>query len=116
MTNHELTQPIDETATLSVRDLQVTFPSEAGPVEAVRGVSFDVHPGEVVGIVGESGSGKSTVALSIMGLLQDSARVSGVANFQGQNILGLDDKSLSRIRGKSVAMVFQDPLSAFTPV
>ena len=106
----------DPSATLSVRDLKVTFPSEAGAVSAVRGVNFDVHPGEVVGIVGESGSGKSTVALAVMGLLQNSARVTGSAHFKGDELLGLDDKALSRIRGRSVAMVFQDPLSAFTPV
>jgi peptide/nickel transport system ATP-binding protein len=106
----------DPSATLSVRDLKVTFPSEAGAVEAVRGVNFDVHPGEVVGIVGESGSGKSTVALAVMGLLQNSARVTGSAHFKGHELLGLDDKALSHIRGRSVAMVFQDPLSAFTPV
>ncbi|HCK78638.1 MAG TPA: peptide ABC transporter ATP-binding protein [Actinobacteria bacterium] len=101
---------------LSVRDLRVTFPSEAGAVPAVRGVDLEVGHGEVVGIVGESGSGKSTVALALMGLLHSSTRVEGQALLDGEPLLGLDDAALSKIRGKKVAMVFQDPLSAFTPV
>ncbi len=102
--------------TLEVRNLSVTFPSEAGPVTAVRGVDLDIASGEVVCLVGESGSGKSTVALGVMGLLPGSARVEGSARFKGDDLIGLDDRALSRIRGKGVSMVFQDPLSAFTPV
>ncbi|MBZ5736362.1 ABC transporter ATP-binding protein [Nocardioides sp. TRM66260-LWL] len=101
---------------LSVRDLKVSFPSEAGRVDAVRGVSFDLHPGKTLGIVGESGSGKSVTSLAVMGLLSESARVEGSVRLGGRELLGLSDKDMSGIRGKDVAMVFQDPLSSLTPV
>jgi peptide/nickel transport system ATP-binding protein len=101
---------------LSVADLTVSFPSEAGTVRAVRGVSYSVAPGEVLGIVGESGSGKSVSALAVMGLLPRTARVSGSVRFHGRELLGLGDRELSAIRGKGISMVFQDPLSALTPV
>ncbi|WNV76574.1 ABC transporter ATP-binding protein [Geodermatophilus sp. DSM 44513] len=99
-----------------MRDLTVTFPGEDGPVPAVRGVSYTLSPGEVLGIVGESGSGKSVSSLAVMGLLPASARVSGSVRLHGQELLGLPDRELTRIRGSRVAMVFQDPLSALTPV
>jgi peptide/nickel transport system ATP-binding protein len=103
-------------AVLEVRDLEVSFPSESGTVTAVRGVSYDVGPGEVLGIVGESGSGKSVSALAIMGLLPTTARIRGSVRFQGRELLDLDDADLARIRGQGISMVFQDPLSALTPV
>jgi peptide/nickel transport system ATP-binding protein len=101
---------------LSVSDLTVSFPSEAGPVRAVRGLSYSVSAGEVLGIVGESGSGKSVSALAVMGLLPRTARVAGSVRFHGRELLGLGDRELSAIRGKGISMVFQDPLSALTPV
>ncbi|MFF1483551.1 dipeptide ABC transporter ATP-binding protein [Streptomyces sp. NPDC058319] len=101
---------------LSVRDLRVTFPSEAGPVEAVRGVSFDLLPGRTLCVVGESGSGKSATAMGIMGLLPPAAELRGQVLLGGQDLVGLDDRALSRIRGNSIGMVFQDPLSALTPI
>ncbi|MFI9001081.1 dipeptide ABC transporter ATP-binding protein [Streptomyces sp. NPDC053541] len=101
---------------LSVRDLEISFPSEAGPVAAVRGVGFDLLPGRTLGIVGESGSGKSATAMGVMGLLPPTARVSGQVLLGGRDLVGLDDKRLSRIRGKDIGMVFQDPLSALTPI
>ncbi|MGW8764084.1 dipeptide ABC transporter ATP-binding protein [Streptomyces sp. NPDC055815] len=101
---------------LSVRDLRISFPSEAGPVEAVRGVDFDLLPGRTLGIVGESGSGKSATAMGVMGLLPPTARVSGQVLLGGRDLVGLDDRQLSRIRGKDIGMVFQDPLSALTPI
>ncbi|MBO0839249.1 MAG: ABC transporter ATP-binding protein [Sciscionella sp.] len=101
---------------LDVRDLHVSFPSEAGPVRAVRGLSYQVAAGEVLGIVGESGSGKSVSSLAVMGLLPEQARVSGSISFRGKELIGQSDKALSAIRGKQIAMVFQDPLSALTPV
>ena len=101
---------------LEVRDLTVEFPGDDGGVPAVRGLSYTVAPGEVLGIVGESGSGKSVSSLAVMGLLPASARVTGSSGSAGQELLGLPDRQLSRIRGKRIAMVFQDPLSALTPV
>ncbi|MFF0426404.1 dipeptide ABC transporter ATP-binding protein [Streptomyces sp. NPDC004520] len=101
---------------LSVRDLRISFPSETGPVEAVRGVGFDLLPGRTLGIVGESGSGKSATAMGIMGLLPPTARVSGEVLLGGRDLVGLDDTRLSAIRGKDIGMVFQDPLSALTPI
>ncbi|VEH04998.1 dipeptide ABC transporter ATP-binding protein [Corynebacterium kutscheri] len=101
---------------LSVRDLTVTFPSEAGPVSAVRGVNFDLYPGRTLGIVGESGSGKSVTSLAIMGLLPDYAKIAGSVSYDGKELLGLDDKAMSKIRGNGIGMIFQDPLSALTPV
>jgi peptide/nickel transport system ATP-binding protein len=108
--------PTTPGALLEVRDLTVTFPSEAGPVDAVRGLSYTLRRGEVLGIVGESGSGKSVSSLAVMGLLPRSARVSGSVRFDGRELIGLGDKQLSRVRGNKIAMVFQDPLSALTPV
>jgi peptide/nickel transport system ATP-binding protein len=101
---------------LQVADLDVSFPSEAGRVHAVRGLSYQVARGEVLGIVGESGSGKSVSSLAVMGLLPEQARISGSIRFQGQQLLGLSDVQLSKIRGRRISMVFQDPLSALTPV
>jgi peptide/nickel transport system ATP-binding protein len=101
---------------LTVRDLSVSFPSEAGRVEAVRGLSYEVSAGEVLGIVGESGSGKSVSSQAVMGLLPGQARVTGSVRFRDEELLGRSDGDLSRIRGRKIAMVFQDPLSALTPV
>jgi len=103
-------------AVLQVDDLQVSFPSEEGRVTAVRGVSYSVAAGEVLAIVGESGSGKSVSSLAVMGLLPPQARVTGSVRYRGRELLGLSDRDMSRVRGKKVAMVFQDPLSALTPV
>ncbi|MBX7548468.1 ABC transporter ATP-binding protein [Streptomyces sp. tea 10] len=104
------------TPVLSVRDLRISFPSEAGPVEAVRGIGFDLLPGRTLCIVGESGSGKSATATGIMGLLPPSADVGGHVLLEGRDLIGLDDRELSRVRGRSIGMVFQDPLSALTPI
>jgi peptide/nickel transport system ATP-binding protein len=103
-------------AVLEVRDLRVSFPSESGTVNAVRGVSYALAPGEVLGIVGESGSGKSVSSLAIMGLLPSSARITGSILFRGRELLGLPDREFSELRGEGISMVFQDPLSALTPV
>jgi peptide/nickel transport system ATP-binding protein len=106
----------DTTPLLEVRDLTVTFASEAGPVRAVRALSYHVNRGEVLGIVGESGSGKTVSSLAVMDLLPSHARVMGSVRFEGRELVGLADRELSRLRGRRIAMIFQDPLSALTPV
>jgi len=103
-------------AVLSVTDLNVRFPTEDGVVHAVRGVSFDLRPGEVLGVVGESGSGKSVTSLAVMGLLPSTAELTGSVKFRGRELLGLGDRQMSAVRGKSVAMVFQDPMTSLDPV
>jgi oligopeptide/dipeptide ABC transporter ATP-binding protein len=103
-------------AVLDVKDLTVEFPTDDGIVHAVRGVSFTLEPGQVLGIVGESGSGKSVTSLAVMGLLPRSARVRGEVNFQGRNLLKLPDKEQAKIRGKQIAMIFQDPMTSLNPV
>ncbi|MFF1788081.1 dipeptide ABC transporter ATP-binding protein [Kitasatospora sp. NPDC058243] len=108
--------PTEPAPVLSVRDLSVSFPSEAGPVEAVRGIGFDLLPGRTLGIVGESGSGKSATALAVMGLLPPTARLGGRILLGGRDLAAMDDKGLSRVRGKDIGMVFQDPMSALTPI
>lgn len=101
---------------ISVRDLTVSFASEAGTVHAVRGMNFDLYPGKTLGIVGESGSGKSVTSMAIMGLLDKNASVKGSITYHGEELLNKSDLEMSEIRGKGIAMVFQDPLSALTPV
>ena len=101
---------------LSVQDLAVTFPSDDGPVQAVRGVSYSLNPGEVLGIVGESGSGKSVASLAVMGLLPKGAKVTGSVRFRGRELLGLTEKQWTGVRGKQIAMIFQDPMTSLNPV
>lgn len=101
---------------LSVRNLQVSFASEAGTVHAVRDMNFDLYRGKTIGIVGESGSGKSVTSLAVMGLLDKNASVKGSVVYKGEELLTKSDAEMSKIRGKNIAMVFQDPLSALTPV
>ena len=103
-------------AIIQIRNLSVDFPSEAGRVQAVRGLNLDVRAGEVLGLVGESGSGKSVTSLSMIGLLPPTARVSGEILYGGKNLLELSDDEMSKYRGSDIAMVFQDPLSALNPV
>ncbi len=101
---------------LSVKDLTVEFPSEDGTVKSVRGIDFDLAAGEVLGIVGESGSGKSVTSLAIMGLLASNAKVSGSIKLHDEELIGKSDSQMTKIRGHELAMVFQDPLSALTPI
>ena len=101
---------------MQVRDLHVSFATEAGVCRAVRGVNFDLWHGRTLGIVGESGSGKSVTALSLIGLLDDNAKVTGSIIMNGEELIGKTDEEMSEIRGERIAMVFQDPLSALTPM
>ena len=105
------------TPVLQVRDLRTQFLTDGGIVTAVDGVSFDLYPGESLGIVGESGSGKSVTALSILRLVPDPGRiVSGKVLFRNQDLLQLSDEEIRAIRGRDIAMIFQDPQSSLNPV
>ena len=102
---------------LQVEDLKTSFMTSAGEVQAVRGVSFTVHKGEILGIVGESGSGKSVTSMSILRLLADTARIkSGRVEFEGTDLTKVSDKQMRAIRGQKIAMVFQDPMSSLNPL
>jgi peptide/nickel transport system ATP-binding protein len=101
---------------LQVSDLTVAFPTDTERVEAVRDMNFHVDPGEVVALVGESGAGKSASAMAVVGLLPEYAEVSGSIRLHGDELLGLSDQRMSRIRGRTIGTVFQDPMSALTPV
>jgi oligopeptide/dipeptide ABC transporter ATP-binding protein len=108
----------DRQPLLSVRDLVVEFDTPAGTVKAVDGVSYDVYPGEVLGIVGESGSGKSVSTMAMLGLVpQPPGRVlSGEAHFRGKDLLSMRADELRRLRGGEIGVVFQDPMTSLNPV
>jgi oligopeptide/dipeptide ABC transporter ATP-binding protein len=100
-----------------VRDLRVEFSTRRGTVHAVNGIDFEIAPGETLGIVGESGCGKSVTSLAVLGLLARNGRVtSGEAVFAGHNLLQQSDRFLRRIRGREIAMIFQDPMTSLNPV
>jgi oligopeptide/dipeptide ABC transporter ATP-binding protein len=101
-------------ALLEIKDLQVSFPTTDGLVQAVRGVSYTVDRGQTLGIVGESGSGKSVSTQTVMGLTR-GAQISGQALFEGQDLLTMTQKELRAVRGTKIAMIFQDPLSSLHP-
>ncbi|MEU8298779.1 ABC transporter ATP-binding protein [Micromonospora sp. NPDC048909] len=104
------------TSVLEIRDLTVSFRTESGTVSAVDRVSLDLAPGEIVGMVGESGCGKSVTAMSLAGLLPESARISGSVRLQGTELVGTRESVLRRVRGKEIAYIFQEPMTSLNPV
>ena len=101
---------------LSVEDLRVWYGTDRGPVRAVDGVSFDLHPGETLGLVGESGCGKSTLGRGLLGLLPAGAKLDGQLRFKGQDLLSLPAKELHAMRGPELGMIFQEPLTRLNPL
>lgn len=104
-----------KTPLLSIENLAVEFDTPDGVVNAVKGVSFEVFPGECVGVVGESGSGKSQSALAAMGLLAANGRTKGQVKFEGKSLLGMSQSERRMMRGSQMSMIFQDPLTSLTP-
>ncbi|MEU6845734.1 ABC transporter ATP-binding protein [Streptomyces sp. NPDC046716] len=106
-----MTEPV-----LSVRDLSVSFRSDTRTVHAVDHLSYDLHAGEVLAVVGESGCGKSVTSMAVMGLLPPTAHITGSVRLGGRELAGADDKAYGRIRGKDIAMIFQEPMTSLNPV
>ncbi|HKS62293.1 MAG TPA: ABC transporter ATP-binding protein, partial [Xanthobacteraceae bacterium] len=105
------------TPVLSVRDLKVEFPTRRGTLTAIDGVSFDIAPGEVLGVVGESGAGKSITGTAVIGLIEPPGRIAGgQVLLKGQRIDNLPAEAMRKIRGKRIGMVFQDPLTSLNPL
>ena len=105
-----------EGSILTLRDIRVKFNTLDGIVEAVKGVNLDVKAGETVAIVGESGSGKSQLMMGVMGLLASNGTISGVADYRGTNLVGLPKPLLNTIRGRKIAMIFQEPMTSLDPL
>lgn len=105
----------ERTPLLTVRDLHATYQTDEGPLPAVRGVSFDLVPGEVLTLVGESASGKSTIAHAILGLLPQNAKMSGEIVFRGRSLSTMTPEELRRVRGTEIGIIFQDGRAALTP-
>jgi oligopeptide/dipeptide ABC transporter ATP-binding protein len=101
---------------LRVEDLAVAFSTDRGVLPAVAGISYRIPKGKTLGVVGESGCGKSMTALALLGLTPSNGRVSGQIHFDGQELNGLDTEGWSRVRGKRIAMIFQEPMTALNPV
>ena len=101
---------------LDVQNLRVTLQTPRGPADALRGISFSLQRGQTLGLIGESGCGKSITALALMGLLPDSARVTGSLRLEGRELVGLPEADWCRLRGNRMAMVFQEPMTALNPL
>ena len=106
----------DPAPLLKVDDLSVTFHAKSGSVRAVTDVSFEIHPGEVLSVVGESGSGKSVTALALMRLHPRNTEITGDVVFDGMDLLSLPEPAMRQLRGRDIAMIFQDPMTAMNPV
>ena len=108
---------MDKKPLLKVNDLKTYFQTDDGLVKAVDGVSFEVYPGETLGIVGESGCGKSVTSLSIMRLLDEKGEIAGgTITFNGEDVLAIPEEKMMKIRGNDMAMIFQEPMTALNPV
>lgn len=105
-----------QTPVLAIDNLTVDFDTPDGTVHAVKGISMDIAPGEIVAIVGESGSGKSQIAMSTLGILASNGRASGQIRFKGQDLLGLSKKELNTIRGSKISIIFQEPMTSLDPL
>ena len=103
-------------ALLDVHNLGVQLQTQRGPAAAVRELSFSLEKGQTLGLIGESGCGKSITALALMGLLPERAETSGSIRFDGQELVGLPDAALRRLRGNRIGMIFQEPMTALNPV
>jgi oligopeptide/dipeptide ABC transporter ATP-binding protein len=101
---------------LAVRDLSVSFETERGVLNAVRGISYEIPAGKTLGVVGESGCGKSMTALALLGLVPEQGHVTGEIRFQGDDLLTLSEADLRKLRGARIAMIFQEPMTALNPV
>ncbi|MBI1775407.1 MAG: ABC transporter ATP-binding protein [Proteobacteria bacterium] len=108
--------PAPPGSSLVVRGLRTTFMAHGGAITAVDGIDLDVGAGEVVGLVGESGSGKSVTLRSLIGLVRPPGSVSGEVLWQGRNLVGLSEESLRLVRGREIALIFQEPMTALNPV
>jgi peptide/nickel transport system ATP-binding protein len=104
------------TPLFEVRDLRVRLRTSRGLVEAVRGVGFSLERGDTLGLIGESGSGKSITAMALMGLLPDSAEISGSIRLNGRELVGLAEPDYCRLRGNGISMIFQEPMTALNPM
>ena len=100
---------------LDVSDLTVTFPGAAGPVQVVRGLSYSIARGETLGIVGESGCGKTMTSLALLGLIA-GGKVGGTIGFNGSNLASFSQRQWQQLRGRDIAMIFQEPMTAMNPV
>jgi peptide/nickel transport system ATP-binding protein len=107
---------IDRKPLIEVDNLRVRLNTSRGPADAVRGVSFSLARGETVGLIGESGCGKSVTAMALMGLLPESAVVSGSVRLDGRELVGLDEANYCKLRGNRVSMIFQEPMTALNPM
>lgn len=103
-------------ALLEVRDLQLWLPSASGPVQALRGLNFALERGQTLGLIGESGCGKSLTALALMGLLPEGAQTQGTIHFDGLELTTLSEPTMCKLRGRRIAMVFQEPMTALNPL
>ena len=101
---------------LNVRDLRVTLQTSRGPAAALRGIELQLARGETLGLIGESGCGKSMLALALMGLLPEGARVEGSIRLDGRELVGLGETELCKLRGDRIGMVFQEPMTALNPL